>query len=168
MELILSPYFTSEVIVSAISFLVLFVLLWKFALPPLTNMLDERSKKIRESLEKAEETRIEAETLFDEYKQQMAEARSEASKILEDARKAAEGMKDEIVAKAGAEAEEVKQKALEAIESEKRAAMAELQSSVASLSTDLAGRIIASELDENQHKALIEDYLGQVGALDEG
>jgi F-type H+-transporting ATPase subunit b len=168
MELILSPYFTSEVIVSFVSFAVLFFLLWKFAFPPLTKMLDERSERIRISLEKAEETRIEAETLFEEYKQQMAEARGEAGKVLEDARKAAEGMKDEIVAKANAEAEETKQKAVEAIEAEKRAAMAELQASVAALSTDLAGRIISTELDEAKHKALIEGYLKEVGSIDEG
>lgn len=168
MDLIISPYFTSEVIVSFASFTILFVLLWKFALPPITKMLDERSEKIRVSLEKAEETRIEAETLFEEYKQQMAEARAEAGKVLDDARKAAEGMKDEIVAQANAEAEETKQKAIEAIEAEKRAAMAELQASVATLSTDLAGRLIATELDEAKHKALIESYLKEVGSLDEG
>jgi F-type H+-transporting ATPase subunit b len=166
-ELILSPYFTSEVIVSAISFLVLFVLLWKFALPPLMKMLDERSQKIRDSLEKAEETRIEAETLLSEYKEQLAEARADANKVIEDARKAAEGMKDDIVASANSEAEAIKAKALEAIEAEKRSAMAELQASVATLSTDLAGRIIDSELDEAKHKALIEGYLSEVGRLDE-
>ena len=168
MDLIISPYFTSEVIVSFVSFAILFFALWKFALPPLTKMLDERSDKIRESLEKAEETRIEAQTLLEEYKEQMAEARTEAGKLIEDARKAAEGMREELTAKASADAEEIKTKALEAIETEKRAAMAELQASVATLSTDLAALIIASELDEAKHKALIEGYLADVGSLDEG
>ena len=168
MDLIWSQYALHEVWVSLASFGVLFFALWKFALPPITKMLDERSDKIRDSLEKAEETRMEAQTLLEEYKQQMAEARTEAGKLLDDARKAAEGMKDELTAQAASEAEEIKTKALEAIEAEKRAAMAELQASMASLSTDLAGRIIASELDEAKHKALIEGYLADVGSLDEG
>ncbi|GAB4281025.1 MAG: F0F1 ATP synthase subunit B [Coriobacteriia bacterium] len=167
MELILSPYFTSEVIVSFVSFIVLFVALWKFALPPLTKMLDERSEKIRESLERAEEARIEAERLLDEYKEQMAEARKEASKIIDEGRKVAESMKQEIIAKANEEAEELKAKAVAAIESEKRAAMAELQASVAALSTEIAARIIGAELDESKHKALIESYLSEVGSIDE-
>ena len=72
--------------------------------PPITNMLDKRAETIRESLEKAEETRVEAERLLDEYKQQMAEARGEAAKVIEQGRKVADAMKDDIVAKANEEA----------------------------------------------------------------
>ncbi len=56
--------------------------MWKFALPPITNMLDERAAKIRDSLERAEQTRVEAERLLEEYKQQLAEAREEATHIV--------------------------------------------------------------------------------------
>ena len=56
-------------------------------------------------MEKAEQTRIEAERLLDDYKQQMAEARKEAGTIMEQARKVADTMKDEIVAKANEERE---------------------------------------------------------------
>ena len=102
MEVILPQ--VPEVFVSLISFLVLFVILWKFAFPPITDMLEKRSAMIRESLEKSEQTRVEAERLLEEYKVQMAEARAEAQQVIEQGRKVAEAMKEDIVAKAREEA----------------------------------------------------------------
>jgi F-type H+-transporting ATPase subunit b len=156
-----------EVIVALISFLVLLVVLGKFAFPPVVKILDERAEKIRESLEKAEETKVEAERLLEEYKVQMAEARGEAAKVIEQGRAVAESMKVEIIAKAKQEAEAEKVKALEAIKSEKAAAMAELQKQVADLSVDVAGKIIGSSLKKEDHVALIERYVAEVGSLNE-
>lgn len=160
------PY-TSELLVSLVSFAVLFVVLWKFALPPITKMLDDRAAKIRESLEKAEETRVEAERLLDEYKEQLAEARQEANRVIEQGRKVAETMKEEIVAKANEERESLLSRAREEIQGEKRAAMAELQGQIGDLSVAVAGRIIGQSLSAADHKALIERYVAEVGALDE-
>ena len=157
---------TSELLVSLVSFGVLFVLMWKFALPPITKMLDERAEKIKDSLEKAEETRVEAERLLDEYKEQLAEARQEASRVIEQGRRVADKMKDEIVAKANEERESMLARAREEIQGEKRAAMAELQAQVADLSVAVAGRLIGSTLSAADHKALIEKVVAEVGSLD--
>jgi F-type H+-transporting ATPase subunit b len=157
---------TSELLVSLVSFGVLFVIMWKFALPPITNMLDERAAKIKDSLEKAEQTRVEAERLLDEYKQQLAEARLEANRVIEQGRKVAETMKDEIVAKANEERESMLTRAREEIQGEKRTAMAELQAQVADLSVAVANRVIGSTLSAADHKALIEKSIAEVGSLD--
>lgn len=154
-----------ELYVNLAAFLVLFVLLWKFAFPPITKMLDERADKIRESIEKAEETRVEAERLLDEYRQQMAEARQEAAKVIEQGRTVAENMKAEIIAKAREEAEVERVKAIESIKSEKAAAMAELQRSVADLSVAVAGKILGEKMDAKAHEALIDRYIAEVGSL---
>ena len=163
MELIIPQ--TSEMLVNVVAFLVLFVVLAKFAFPPITKMLDERANKIRESLEKAEDTRVEAERLLEEYKVQMAEARSEATQVIEQGRKVAESMKAEILAKAKEEAEAEKTKAIAAINAEKEAAMAELRGQVADLSVAVAGKIIGSSLTKADHEALIDKYLAEVGSL---
>lgn len=165
MELIIPK--TYEMLVNVIAFIVLFVVMAKFAFPPMTKMLDERANKIRESLEKAEQTRVEAERLLDEYKQQMAEARTEATQIIEQGRKVAESMKAEIVAKAKDEADAERAKAVEAIKAEKAAAVAELKSEVADLSVAVAGKIIGSSLSKADHEALIDKYLAEVGSLHE-
>ena len=157
---------TAELVVSLVSFGVLFLVMWKFALPPITNMLDERAATIKGSLEKAEDTRIEAERLRDEYKEQLAEARKEANRLIEQGRKVADTMKDEIVAKANEERESVLTRAREEIQGEKRAAMAELQAQVADLSVAVAGRLIGTTLSADDHRALIEKVVAEVGSLD--
>jgi F-type H+-transporting ATPase subunit b len=158
---------TTEMWVNIVAFLILFVVLAKFAFPPITKMLDERADKIRESLEKAEDTRVEAERLLEEYKVQMAEARAEATQVIEQGRKVAESMKAEILAKAKEEAEAEKVKAIEAIKAEKNAAMAEIKGEVADLSVAVAGKIIGSSLTKADHAALIDKYLAEVGSLNE-
>lgn len=158
---------TTEMWVNIVAFVVVFFVLAKFAFPPITKMLDERATKIRESLEKAEDTRVEAERLLDEYKAQMADARAEAAQVIEQGRKVAESMKAEILAKAREEAEAEKAKAVAAITAEKESAMAELKGEVADLSVAVAGKIIGSSLSKADHEALIDKYLAEVGSLNE-
>jgi F-type H+-transporting ATPase subunit b len=128
-------------------------------------MLEKRADTIRESLEKAEDTRVEAERLMDEYKKQMAEARLEAGRIVEQGRKVADSMKDDIVAKANEQAQNLIVKAKESIDAEKRAAMAELQASVADLSVAVAGKIIGKAMTVEDHAELIRQAMAEVGGL---
>jgi F-type H+-transporting ATPase subunit b len=155
-----------ELYVNIVAFAVLFVLLWKFAFPPITKMLDQRAETIRESLEKSEETRVEAQRLLDEYKVQMVEARGEAAKVIEQGRKVAETMREDVLAKANDEAAAIVAKAREEIEAEKRAAIVELRASVADLSVQVAGKVIGATLTDKEHRALIERYVAEVGSLD--
>ena len=150
-----------------LAFAVLFVLLWKFAFPAIISMLDKRAEAIRESLEKAEETKVEAERLLEEYKTQMAEARGDAAKVIEQGRKVAESMKEEIVAKAKEEADGIVVKAREVMESERKAAMAELQTAIADVSVAVAGKLIGEKLSATEHAALIDRYVAEVGGLND-
>jgi F-type H+-transporting ATPase subunit b len=154
----------AEFIPALISFAIVFLLLAKFAWPAISDMLDKRADTIRESLEKAEETRVGAERLLEEYKQQMAEARAEANRILQQSKAAAEAMKTEIV-EANAEALAMTTRAREAIEAEKKAAIADLQASVAEISVAVAGKIIGSELSADDHLKVIEKYVAESGSI---
>ena len=148
-----------------VAFLILFVLLYKFALPAITGMLDKRAAAISESLEKAEETKVEAERLLEDYKKQMAEARGEAGKVIEQGRKVAESMKEEIIAKANEEAAADRgQGARGDGGREARPPLAELQASVADLSVAVAGKLIGEKLtDASDHATLIDKYVAEVG-----
>jgi len=150
-----------------LAFLVLFFLLYKFAFPLIIKMIDERADKIRESLEKAEQTKIDAERLLEDYKKQMAEARGDAAKVIEQGRKVAETMKEEIIAKANEEAAQIVAKAHEVMEAEKKAAVAELQGEVANLSVAVAGKLIGEKLSADDHAKLIEQYVAEVGGLND-
>jgi len=150
-----------------VAFLILFFLLYKFAFPIIIKMIDERADKIRESLEKAEQTKIDAERLLEDYKKQMAEARGDAAKVIEQGRKVAETMKEDIIAKANEEAAGIVAKAHEAMEAEKKAAIAELQGEVATLSVAVAGKLIGEKLSAEDHAKLIERYVAEVGGLND-
>jgi F-type H+-transporting ATPase subunit b len=155
----------AEFIPALISFAIVFFVLSKYAWPAISQMLDQRSDTIRESLERAEAAKIEAERLLVEYKQTMAEARKEAGTILQQAKQSAEQTRSEAAAKAVAEYDELLVKAREAIEGEKRAAIAELQRSVADLSISVAGKLIGAELNKEDHLKVIEKYVSEAGSL---
>lgn len=150
-----------------LAFIILFVVLYKLAFPAIIGMLDKRAEAIKESLVKAEDTKVEAERMLDEYKQQMAEARAEAGKVIDQGRKVAESMKEEIVAKANEEAAQIVAKAREAMEADRKAALAELQASVAEVSVAVAGKLLGEKLTSADHAKLIEQYMSEVGGLNE-
>jgi F-type H+-transporting ATPase subunit b len=157
----------AEFIPAFVSFLVVMFLLSRFAWPAITGMLDERADNIRESLERAEQAKIDAERMLEEYKMQLAEARKEANAILAQAKTAADTTLADAAAKAQADAEALVEKARTAIEGEKRAAIAELQRSIADVSVSVAGKLIGSELSKADHEAVIAKYLAEAGSINE-
>lgn len=157
-----------EIWVSLASFLILFFALARFAFPAISKMLDERAAKIRESLQRAEETRVEAEALLEDYKVQMAKARNESAKVIEQGRKVAEAMREEMIAKARDDADAIVERAREEIEGEKKAAMADLRADIAELSVAVAGKLLGEKLTVAEHGALIDRYVSEVGGLNEG
>lgn len=156
----------SEFIPALIAFLVIWVVLAKFAWPMIVGMLDKRQETIKNNLDEAEAAKIEAQRSLEEYKKQLADARREAAGIVDEARRAGEQVKADITAQAQAQADEMIAKAKKFIEKEKLAAIADLQSSVADLSVAVAGRFIGEGLSDADQRKLIEKYVAEAGALD--
>lgn len=152
-----------ELIYALLSFAVLFFVLSKFAFPPIVKMLEKREATIRESIERSEETRVEAERLLEDYKKQLAEARSEAAQIIEQARKLGDDAKKKIEASARDEATALIARAREEIEAEKQKALIELTAKVADISIGAASRVVEKSLSKEDHLKLIDEYVGQVG-----
>ena len=148
-----------------IGFILLWVILAKFGWPVITSMLDKRISTIKDSLEQAENAKIESARLLEEHRAQLADAKKQAAQIIADARQAADAVKEEITAKAQEESAAMIAKARAAIEAEKKAAIADLQGSVADLSVSVAGRLIGQDLSDTDHRKIIEHYLAEAGAL---
>ena len=143
-------------------FLVLVFLLAKFAWKPILNMVEERTKNIEDALNSAENAKKEMAGLKAENEQIMKEARAERDKIVREARE----MKDKIIEEsketAKAEADKILAQARKLIDDEKRAAMNELKDQVASLSIEIAEKILTKELSDKKKQAeLIDDILQQ-------
>lgn len=153
----------NEVIWGGLAFLVLLVLMWKFALPSVRSMMEQRTERIREDLEKAEQAKTEAEAVKAEYDRQLADSRAEGARIVEEARQAADQVRHDLIARAEADAAEVRQRAQQDVNLATDRAMADLQGRVAELSIDLAERVVERNLDHDTQIALIESYINEVG-----
>ena len=154
-----------ETIPMLIAFIVLVIVLWKFGWPMFEGMLEKREKTIAEALQKSEEARVEAERTLAEYQKQLAEAKAQASQIIAEAKETGEAVRADITKQAQEEAASMIEKAKAAIEAEKQAAMNELRTSVADLSVDVASRLVANDLNDDEHRKIIERYLHEAGSF---
>jgi len=153
-----------EIIWAAISFvIVMAVLAWK-AWPAIKKSLDDREAKIRADLERAESVRTEAEESLQGYQEQLADARNEAGRIIEEARRAADDVRRDLIARAETDATEIRQRATEDARLAAERAMVDLQARVSDLAIELAERIVERNLDRDTQIALIESYINEVGS----
>jgi len=158
----------AELIYGSIAFILTFAVLAKFAFPALNKMLAERSGKIQGNLEKAEQVRTQAETELAQYRRQLAGARDEANRIIEEARKTADQLRRDLAAKAEQEAQATVARAQEEIRAERDRVFQELRVQVGEIAVDLAGRVVGRSLDASAHAQLIDEYIDQVGASGNG
>jgi F-type H+-transporting ATPase subunit b len=158
----------AEIIFGAIAFLVVFGFLAKFAFPALNKMLADRSAKIQGEMEKAESTRVEADHILADYKSQLAGAREEANRIIEEARHTADQLRRDIQSKAEQEAQATVARAQEEIRAERDRVFQELRGQVGDIAVELAGRVVGESLDASAHERLIDDYIDQVAQSGNG
>ena len=101
------------------SFLIVFLLMWKFAFPSVKKGMDARTERIRESLSTAEQAKTDAQGVLDEYQRQLADAKNESNRIIEEARQTAEALAATSWRRAEADAAEVRARATADIEAAK-------------------------------------------------
>ena len=153
------------IIWTLISFFILLILLKKVAFPPILKGMKKREETIKQQLEEAQKTKKDAENLLEGYKRQLAEARSEAQKIINEGKSLGENMRKEIVQKAQEESNQIVKRAQEEIELQKQKAILELQEKIADLSIMAATKIINKSLNTQDNRRLVEEYVSKVGDL---
>ena len=137
---------------TGIVFVSLLFIIGKFALKPILSAVNEREKHISEALEMAEKTKAEMQAL-----------KAENDQILKEAKEAATGMVEDAKGKAKEEAAKIVESARQTINSEKAAAMAELKNHVASLSLEIAEKVVRQELSsDDKQKALATQLAGEI------
>lgn len=150
---------TAELFYGAIAFVIVLGLMYRYAFPSLNDLLDKRSAEIQGKMEEAETARQEAAAERAEFQEQLADAKSEGNRVIEEAKQTAEQLRRDIVAKAEAEAEQIKQRARAEAEQERERLVSELRGEVGRLSVELASRIVGKELDESNHQDLVDEYI---------
>jgi F-type H+-transporting ATPase subunit b len=146
-----------------VAFVVLLVLLAKFAFKPIAAALDRRGAAIKTLHDEAEKQCAEAKKLMDDYQKQVAQARAEAGKVIDEARVLSEKLGKDIKDKANAEAAALIQRAQEEIGRQKEKGVQELKDTVANLSVQIASRVIEREVNESAHRQLVDKLIADLG-----
>jgi F-type H+-transporting ATPase subunit b len=139
-----------------------FWILGKFVFPRIAEALDRRQKAIEDSIDAAERTRKEADSILAEYRERLAEARGQADEIVARARKTGEAAESEIVADARAKREEMMEQTRRDIEAETRRAIQEIRAEVADLTVMATEKVTRKALTDEDHKRLVEEALAEL------
>lgn len=154
----------AELVWGIVSFAILFAILYKFAFPAVNKMMQDRTDRIRNNLEEAEQVRGEAQGILAEYQRQLADARNEANRIIEEARQAAEQLRQELVQRADQEVAELRERQLEDLRLAQERAVSQLQTQVRDLAIDLAERVVNANLDRDRNLQLVDHYIAELNA----
>ncbi len=142
-----------------ITFLVVLAVLSKVALKPILATIENREKAIREDLEQAHKQREEAQQLLEQHRKMMAEAESEAQRLLKESRELAEQKRQELLSQAKEESQKIVEMAKKEIEQEKENALTSLKSEIADLAVTAAEKIIMHNLDKDKQKTIVDEYI---------
>ena len=156
---------TSELVAGILAFVIIFFFAWKWVFPNVTKTLEARQAAIKADYEAAEAAKVEAEALKNDYQSQLAQARDEASRIVEEARQAGESVRADVVARAEAEAVAIKERAAADMSGERDRVAASLKREVADLSLDVAEKVIGRSLDRGAQQTLVNQYIDELGGL---
>ncbi len=147
---------------TVITFVVLLVILKKIAWKPILAALDQREAAIKESLEKAEKAREEAQKVLDKNQANIAKAEEESKKIIDQSRAYAEKLKDQMVRDSKEQAKKIVDDATAEIERKKEAAFNELKNQVAEIAINAAEKILKERLDKDSNKKIVDKYISDI------
>lgn len=154
-----SEFFSSLIFWEIVSFAILFFVLYKYAFPGILGILEEREKKIKDSLDQAERHRSEAEHKLQEYEAKLAAASKEAEAILAAAKERAQRLMEESEQRMTAEAERIKGDATRQIDQERRRAIQDIRTHTTELALLVAEKVVQRSLTEADNQRFADDAL---------
>jgi len=154
-----SHFFSSLIFWEVVSFAILLFVLYKFAFPGILSVLEEREKKIKNSLDEAEAHRLEAERRLREYEARLAGASREAEGILAAAKERTQRLMEENEQRLTAEAERIKGDATREIDHERRKAIQEIRTQTTDLALMVAEKVVERSLTDADHRRLADEAL---------
>jgi F-type H+-transporting ATPase subunit b len=170
MTSLLIPYATNpllpdtvEIVMAIVFVIILTVIIRKFVVPQFEATYAERTAAIQGGMEKAEKAQAEAEAALKTYQAQLAEARTEAAKIREDAKTQGTQIVAELREQAQAEATRIRLAAEAQLEAERTQVLTQLRSEIGGLATTLAGRIVGESLaDDERARRTVDRFLADL------
>jgi len=152
----------SELIWGLVAFLLLLGVMFKFVFPKLNATLAERAAAIQGKMEEADRTLQSSEEAKRRFEAGIADARGEANRVIEEAKTTADQIRAEARTRAEVEAAQIVERARAEIGAERDRVVQELRGAVATLSVELAGKIVERELDAATHASLVDEYINRL------
>ena len=157
-----------ELIWGTVAFIIVLGFLSKVAFPKIKQSLEAREQQIQGDLESAEKAKADATRELEQYRAQVADARSEGNRIIEEARQSAEQVRKDLIAKVETEAQGITQRAQEQISAERDRTLRDLQQQIADLSIELASKVVGRSIDPASQRDLVDAYIKEVGGMGNG
>lgn len=154
-----SQFFSSLIFWEIVSFAILLFVLYKYAFPGILSALEEREKKIRDSLDQAERHRSEAEQKLKEYEAKLNMAAKEAEGILAATKERAQRLMEENEQRMMVEAERIRGDATREIDHERRKAIQDIRAQTTDLALMVAEKVVQRSLNEADHRKFADDAL---------
>ncbi|MER5449576.1 F0F1 ATP synthase subunit B [Streptomyces sp. NPDC059690] len=146
-----------ELLVGTIAFAIVFFFFWKKLLPNINKVLEERREAIEGGIEKAEAAQVEAQSVLEQYKAQLAEARHEAARLRQEAQEQGAALIAEMRAEGQRQREEIVTAGHAQIEADRKAAASALRQDVGHLATELAGKLVGESLEDHARQSRVID-----------
>lgn len=154
----------SSFVLALIAFVILYLLLNKYAFGPLFSIMEKRRELVMSQMNEASQTREQAVAFVEEQKQALQAARKEAYDIIEQSKQTSSKQADQLMEQAKVEATRIKEDAVRDIASEKNKAVQELRSELGSVSVKIASKLLEKEVSsDNAQEELVDQYLKEVG-----
>lgn len=147
---------------TVITFIALLLLLKKLAWKPILGALSERENAIKESLEKAEKAKEEAQKVLDQNQANLAKAEEESKKIIDQARQYSEKLKEQMLIESRQQSKKIVEDASAEIERRQQAAFNELKGEIAEIAVNAAEKIMKQNLDAEANKKLVNNYINEL------
>lgn len=149
-------------ITALVVFLIVLIILSVKVWPAISKGLDERASKIRNSIEEAEMAQQQAKAALEQYERNLASARAEAQKMLDDAKSQQQAITAELKARSDIELAALRDKAKRDIDASKAQAIAEIHSHATSLATSMASKILKREITPGDQQKMIQESLQEI------
>lgn len=152
------------ILTQILGFLLLLFFLQRVVLSKAFAFLDSRQADIKSTYDQMDADRASMDRLRAEYEQRLAGIEAEAREKIQAAVKEAQALRDNLVADAQQQAEAIVEKGRNDSERERQKAFLEMRAQIVSLAINAAGKVIGESLDATRHAALVDNFIGSVGA----
>ncbi|MET7851025.1 F0F1 ATP synthase subunit B [Streptomyces avermitilis] len=146
-----------ELVIGLLAFAIVFFVLGKKLLPNINKVLEERRAAIEGGIEEAEAMKVEAQSVLEQYKAQLAEARHEAARLRQEAQEQGATLITEMRAEGQRQREEIIAAGHTQLEADRKAAAQALRQDVGKLATDLAGKLVGESLEDHARQSRVID-----------